>query len=78
MHAGPDVYVLCDSVCPSHSVDPGCRQDHGTIVFSLLVVQFPQPGVQVAPDVSVAVLRVVGFELSRTSHGRGADDRALR
>ena len=40
VHALADVDVLADPGRPTHAVDTGGRQDHGRVLFALLVVQF--------------------------------------
>ena len=42
---------LRDSVCPLHARDPCGGEDERGVLAALLIVQLPQPRVQVAPDV---------------------------
>ena len=42
---------LRDSVCPLHARDPCGGENERGVLAALLIVQLPQPRVQVAPDV---------------------------
>ena len=66
---------LFDTVCVAETGQAGCGEDDGVI---LAFIQFPEPCVHVAPQVTNVQIGAPGQELGLAAQARRADDGSLR